>query len=85
MNAPGDPIIIKHVRPESAGWMRVHGCPRLWERPDGTLYQFSPRENEILVVCTRGKPETLIARMHRVAGDYGLQAELRAWLNKGRT
>ena len=50
MNHPDDPILIKHIKPESAGWMRVPGRPRTWEKPDGSIHVFLPDEREILIV-----------------------------------
>jgi len=63
-----DAIEVSEFSPESAGWIRVPGRPRTWEKPDGTLYEFSPRAREVLVA----PKENLPAMTRRIAKERGL-------------
>lgn len=65
---PDDIVETREITAESAGWVRVHNQPRTWERPDGSLYIFSPGSSEVLVAPTESLPEM----MRRIAQERGL-------------
>jgi hypothetical protein len=45
------PVETEAIAPDRVGWLkRSHIGPRVWEQPDGQLFQFPPGRPETLVV-----------------------------------